>query len=53
MTKQISSFFNFNKQILPILNHNNAFISIPLNVSNIEPKEESNIDESEEFNTRV
>jgi len=31
----------------------NVFISIPLNILDIEPKEDSEIDESEEFNADI
>ncbi len=39
--------------MLLLINFKNIFISILLNVSNIELKENSNTDESENFNTDV
>jgi len=39
------------KQMLSSIDFENAFISIPLNISDIEPKEDSNANESKEFNT--
>ncbi len=39
--------------MLSSIDFENAFTSIPLNTSNIELKEDSNTDESEEFNTDV
>ncbi len=41
------------KRILLPFNFENIFISIPLNISNIETKKKSNINESENFNTNI
>ncbi len=53
MVERIPSFFNFNKRMPFILDYNNTFISIPLNVSDIEQEKELDTDESEEFNADV
>jgi len=41
------------ERILLPFDFGNAFISILLNISDIEAKEESNIDDSENFNTDI
>ncbi len=53
MVEQMSFLFDFNKRISSILDYSNTFISISLNVSDIEPEEEVDTDESEEFNAGV
>jgi len=39
--------------MLPFIDFENAFISISLNILNIEPKEDSDIDESKKFNIDI
>ena len=39
--------------MLSPIDFGNAFISIPLNISDIEPKEDSDTNELEEFNTDI
>ncbi len=53
MAERISSLFDFNKRMPPILDHNDVFILISLNISDIEQEEESDTDESEEFNADI
>ncbi len=41
------------ERILSSINFKNVFISIPLNILDIELEEDSDINESEEFNTDI
>ncbi len=41
------------ERILPPIDFGNIFISVPLNTSDIEPEEDSDIDESKEFNISI